>query len=721
MKIKINGLWYENPNIKDGTLSILQACEEFGFNIPRYCYHQKLSIAGNCRMCLVELEGAPKPVASCAVMQTPTTSVFLDSVVARKAREGVMEFLLLNHPLDCPICDQAGECDLQDQAMLVGSDIGRYSSQKRAVNDKEVGPLVKMVMTRCIHCTRCVRFATEISGVEDFGVTGRGSAMEIGPYIQKVLLSELSGNVIDLCPVGALTSKPYAFQNRPWEITSIDSVDTTDSIGSSISVQVAPSSGKVVRITPKSNDLVNGDWITDKARFSYDSLSSPQRLFEPRFSGKLTHSSSSSSSSSYDSTPFNFKDLHSVWGASLSPKVASIGNISDAGSMFSLKSEFSTKVRNIVYGGELAFNKNSFSDFRTNFTFTSTIFSFDKSDFSLVVGTDLRREFPILHARLLSMVRSGSKTHFLGTFVDSVASRRSHLGTSSFYLSWIRNGVNVICSAFQSSSSPSILYAQPHNSEFPHSLLSPHLLSIAQYTRLFTTKLLGLNIYTQWAGFNYLPRGSNETFFWDLHASHRHVSLLPSNNTDSLSTRWLSYQSEETPFTVDSSVSTDSDFISHNSSFFSDYNSPSLDIRRIYHGTHLVEDSVSQAADVYFPVPTPFEKSSWYVNLEGRFQLTQPITKARKGRKVLFTEESVDADLATQTPAFDFTTSYDWDILTDSILTNSRARLNWLFTEPLVSKNFNQYGTDLLTRSSVTMSKCEYKKRASNFFTNFSI
>lgn len=718
MKIKINGVVYENPNIKDGTLSILQACEEFGFNIPRYCYHQKLSIAGNCRMCLVELEGAPKPVASCAVMQTPTTSVFLDSVVARKAREGVMEFLLLNHPLDCPICDQAGECDLQDQAMLVGSDIGRYSSQKRAVNDKEVGPLVKMVMTRCIHCTRCVRFATEVSGVEDFGVTGRGSSMEIGPYIQKVLLSELSGNVIDLCPVGALTSKPYAFQNRPWEVTSVDSIDTTDSLGSSITVQVAPSTGKITRVLPKANDLVNGDWITDKARFSYDSISSSARIFEPRVlnSSDLFYGTGSSSSVL---SPINFDDLHSVWASSFLPKIVSIGSSADAASIYNLKRELSTKVKNVFYGGENSLSSKVSSDFRATFTFTSTLFSFEKSDFCLVVGNDLRHEFPILHARLLSMSRSGVRSHFLGTFVDSVVFRKSHLGTSSFYLDWLRNGVSSICTSFQSSQKPSILFSQPFNISVSQHLVSTQLLSLAQYTRIFTTKLLGLNIYTQWAGFNYLPKGSNETFFWDISASHRHTSLLSSDNTSFLSNRWLSYQSEDAPFSdIDFNSQDVGGFEGHNSSFF--YGDNKTGVRRIYHGTHLHEDSVSCSADVAYPVPTPFEKSGWYVNLEGRFQLTQPTVKARKGRSMVSTPYSLDEELSLHSPSVDFSTSYDWDLTTDSVIPSSRIGLNWLFSEPLVAKNFNHYTTDLITRSSLVMSKCEYRKRASNFFTSFS-
>lgn len=712
MKIRINGILYENPAIKDGTLSILQACEEFGFNIPRYCYHQKLSIAGNCRMCLVELEGAPKPVASCAVMQTPTTSVFLDSTVAKKAREGVMEFLLLNHPLDCPICDQAGECDLQDQAMLVGNDVSRYASQKRAVNDKEVGPLVKMVMTRCIHCTRCVRFATEVSGVQDFGVTGRGNTMEIGPYIQKVLLSELSGNIIDLCPVGALTSKPYAFQNRPWELTSVDSVDTTDSIGSSITVQVAPSTGKIARILPKSNDLVNGDWITDKTRFSYDAVNSPQRITEPVLSDNFRLTLLKNAPGSESKNPINFSDIHTVWGAAAFPKLVAFGGVADSISVQNLKKELSTRVKNVFYSFESEFTKPVSADFRTTFSFTSTLLSIDKSDFSFVVGTDVRHEFPLIHAKMLSMARNGSRFSFLGGFTDSSLSRNSHLGTSTSYVNWIRNGVVGICSVLQNSKTPSILFGKPYSS-LSQAAISNQLISIAQYVRIFSTKLLGLNVYTQWAGFNYLPAGANEVFFYDAHVVHRHTSLLGTTKPLVMSAPWLSYQAEELPFS--SSSNNRLDVGATNSSFFS---ARSAAVKYIYHGTHAIEESISQDADVLYPTASSFDHANWYVNLEGRFQLSQPSTKARRGRAILEAQATIsDTDVISQSPEFDFETSYDWDILTESLLPSARDLSYWGSREMFTPRNFSHYRTDLMTRASVLMSKCEHKKSSSNFFT----
>ena len=251
-------------------------------SLSSFCYHQRLSIAGNCRMCVVEVEKSPKPVASCAMPAGPGMNIKTDTPLVKKAREGVMEFLLLNHPLDCPICDQGGECDLQDQAMAFGSDRGRFAEAKRSVADKDVGPLVKTVMTRCIHCTRCVRFATEIAGVQDMGITGRGNASEVGTYISKALTSELSGNLIDLCPVGALTSKPYAFTARQWELKGTESIDVTDALGANVRVDAR--GPEVMRVVPTLNDAVNEEWLSDKARFSYDGLKR-QRLATPMVRG----------------------------------------------------------------------------------------------------------------------------------------------------------------------------------------------------------------------------------------------------------------------------------------------------------------------------------------------------------------------------------------------------------------------------------------------------
>ncbi len=289
-RLIIDGKEHDMP---DG-ITLIQACALAGIEIPRFCYHERLSIAGNCRMCLVEVAGMPKPVASCAMGVndlrpaldgTPPT-IITSSETVKKAREGVLEFLLINHPLDCPICDQGGECDLQDQTMAYGFDAGRFQDNKRAVEDKYLGPLIDTYMTRCIHCTRCIRFMTEVAGVEELGAIGRGEDMEITTYLEHGMMSELSGNVVDLCPVGALTSKPYAFMARPWELTKTPSIDVMDALGSAIRVDAR---GKeVMRILPRVNDAINEEWISDKTRHVWDGLRT-QRLDRPyvRRDGKL--------------------------------------------------------------------------------------------------------------------------------------------------------------------------------------------------------------------------------------------------------------------------------------------------------------------------------------------------------------------------------------------------------------------------------------------------
>ncbi|WP_025199544.1 NADH-quinone oxidoreductase subunit NuoG, partial [Brucella sp. BO2] len=290
-KIKVDGTEIEVPD----HYTLLQAAEAAGAEVPRFCFHERLSIAGNCRMCLVEVKGGPpKPAASCAMgvrdlrpgPNGEAPEIFTNTPMVKKAREGVMEFLLINHPLDCPICDQGGECDLQDQAMAFGTDGSRFRENKRAVENKYIGPLVKTVMTRCIHCTRCVRFTTEVAGISELGLIGRGEDAEITTYLERAMTSELQGNVIDLCPVGALTSRPYAFQARPWELNKTETIDVMDAVGSNIRVDTR--GREVMRIMPRVNEQVNEEWISDKTRFIWDGLRT-QRLDRPyvRKDGRL--------------------------------------------------------------------------------------------------------------------------------------------------------------------------------------------------------------------------------------------------------------------------------------------------------------------------------------------------------------------------------------------------------------------------------------------------
>jgi len=383
-KLTINGTEIE----VDPGLTVLQACELMGIEIPRFCYHDRLSIAGNCRMCLVHMERAPKPIASCAMPVADGMVIETDTPEVRKMRKGVMEFLLINHPLDCPICDQGGECDLQDQAMGYGFDRSRYKENKRAVRDKDFGPLIETVMTRCIHCTRCIRFATEIAGVPELGATGRGENMEVGTYVEKALTSELSGNMIDLCPVGALTSKPYAFTARSWELKKTESIDVLDAVGCNIRVDTR--GAEVMRILPRLHEDVNEEWISDKARFACDGLSR-QRLDQPyvRRDGKLLPAT-------WDEA---FAAVAERVKAVAGGKIAAIaGDLADCESMVALKD---------LLGALKSPHMDCRQDgakldpsARAGYLFNTTIAGIENADACLLIGTNPRLEAPVLNARL---------------------------------------------------------------------------------------------------------------------------------------------------------------------------------------------------------------------------------------------------------------------------------------------------------------------------------
>ncbi len=383
-KMTIDGVEIEVP----AGITVLQACELAGVEIPRFCYHERLSIAGNCRMCLVEQEKAPKPIASCAMPVMDNMVIKTNTPMVQKARKGVMEFLLINHPLDCPICDQGGECDLQDQAMGYGFDRSRYLENKRAVPDKDFGPLVKTSMTRCIHCTRCVRFATEVAGVEELGATGRGESSEITTYVERTLSTELSGNLVDLCPVGALTSKPYAFEARSWELQKTESVDVMDALGSNIRVDTR--GAVVMRVLPRLNDDVNEEWISDKTRHAIDGLRF-QRLDRPyiRKAGKLVEAS-------WDDA---FAAIAQKLGALDGAKFAAIaGDQCDAESMIALK-DLATALGspNIDCrqdGARLEAGP------RGGYIFNAGVRGIDQADAILLVGTNPRLEAPVLNARI---------------------------------------------------------------------------------------------------------------------------------------------------------------------------------------------------------------------------------------------------------------------------------------------------------------------------------
>src|ERR1700680_2136237 len=385
--------------------TLLQACEVAGAEIPRFCFHERLSIAGNCRMCLIEVVGIPKPQASCAVgvkdlMPNKDGSpkvLSTKSPMVRKEREGVMEFLLINHPLDCPICDQGGECDLQDQSMAYGIDSSRFHENKRAVEDKYLGALVKTSMNRCIQCTRCVRFATEVAGVSELGAIGRGEDMEITTYLETAMHSELQGNVVDLCPVGALTSKPYAFAARPWELGKTESIDVTDAVGSAIRVDTR--GREVMRILPRTNDDVNEEWISDKTRHVVDGLRG-ERLDQPyvREQGRLRIAS----------WPAAFEAIAAKVARTPGKRIGAIaGDLAAVEEIFALKDLMTRlKVNNIDCRQDGAALDPAWG--RESYLFNPTIAGIEQADALLIVGANPRREAAVLNARIRKRWRSGN-------------------------------------------------------------------------------------------------------------------------------------------------------------------------------------------------------------------------------------------------------------------------------------------------------------------------
>ena len=421
-KLIVDGVEIE---VEDGT-TLMHACEAVGAEIPRFCYHERLSIAGNCRMCLVEVEGSPKPIASCAMLVNDLPpnrdgspkKIFTKSTVAKKAREGVMEFLLLNHPLDCPICDQGGECDLQDQAMAFGMGGSRYEENKRAVEDKYIGPLIKTVMTRCIHCTRCVRYMTEIAGVEELGLIGRGEDAEITTYLEKGILTEMSANAVDLCPVGALTHRPWAHNARPWELKKTESIDVMDAVGSAIRVDTR--GREVMRILPRNNDAVNEEWISDKTRHVVDGLKM-QRLDRPyvRRNGRLV---AATWAEALDAVAQRLK-------STIPARIGAIaGDLAGAEEMFALR-ELMTGLGVTNLDCRQAGEAFDPSAGRGGYLFNATIQGIDVADTILIVGANPRLEAPVLNSRLRRRARQpGVTVALIGEAVD-LGYKYQHLGT----------------------------------------------------------------------------------------------------------------------------------------------------------------------------------------------------------------------------------------------------------------------------------------------------
>lgn len=443
-KLTING---NEVEVENGS-TVLQACEQVGIEIPRFCYHERLSIAGNCRMCLVEMERAPKLIASCAMPAGDGMVIHTDNEKVRKARENVMEMLLINHPLDCPICDQGGECDLQDQAMAYGGDRSRYSEEKRAVKEKDFGPIIRPFMTRCIHCTRCVRFTEEVAGTSDLCGTYRGDHTEIGTYVEKAIETELAGNLVDLCPVGALTSKPYTYTARPWELKKTESVDVFDAVGTNI--RVDSRGNEVLRVLPRLNEDVNEEWLADKGRYAIDGLKA-QRLDRPyvRKNGKLTPAS-------WEEAFAAIADkLNGLDGAKFA---ALAGDMVDAESMFALK-----LLAESLGSGNIDCRQDGAAydpSVRASYLFNTTIAGIDEADACLIIGSNTRWEAPILNARLRKRyLKGGFKAAVVGEKLD-LTFGYDHLGFTADVLNAIVDGSHPFAETLKAAKKPMLILGQ---------------------------------------------------------------------------------------------------------------------------------------------------------------------------------------------------------------------------------------------------------------------
>ncbi|MFC7050550.1 NADH-quinone oxidoreductase subunit NuoG [Emcibacter nanhaiensis] len=571
--LTIDGIEVEVEN----GMTILQACEQAGIEIPRFCYHERLSIAGNCRMCLVEMEKAPKPVASCAMPAGEGMVIHTNTPLVKKAREGVMEFLLINHPLDCPICDQGGECDLQDQSMAYGIGHNRFHENKRAVKEKNMGPLVKTVMTRCIHCTRCVRFADEVAGVPALGAVGRGENTEITTYQETAFASELSGNVVDLCPVGALTSKPYAFTARPWELKHTETIDVHDALGSNIRVDAR--GREVLRVLPRLHDDVNEEWISDKARHAIDGLH-VRRLDRPyvKKGGKLVEASWNEA---FEAIAARLKGLDGKKIAGL------VGDLQDVESMYALKLLLNALGSDTVEGRQAG--EKIFARHRVGYLFNSGIAGIDESDACLLIGTNPRTESPVLNARLRrKALERGYRIASVGEDAD-LTYKVENLGADAAVLKDILDGKNDFAKALEAADKPMLIIGAGALGREDGAAILKLAHDIADKYGL---------VKDDWNGFNVL------------HSAAARVGALDLGLVTEGGVEGIVSGAEKGDIEVVFNLGAD------------EIDSSRLDKAFvIYQGSH--GDAGVKSADVILPGVAYTEKPGTYVNTEGRVQLAQ--------------------------------------------------------------------------------------------------
>ncbi|GME44735.1 NADH-ubiquinone oxidoreductase [Neofusicoccum parvum] len=675
--------------------SLIQACEKAGSTVPRYCYHEKLMIAGNCRMCLVEVERAPKPVASCAWPVQPGMVVKTDSPLVHKAREGVMEFLLANHPLDCPICDQGGECDLQDQSMRYGADRGRFHELggKRAVEDKNIGPLIKTSMNRCIHCTRCVRFANDVAGAPEFGSTGRGNDLQIGTYIETALDSEMSGNVIDLCPVGALTSKPYAFKTRPWELYHAESIDVLDGIGSNIRID---SRGlQVLRILPRLNDDVNEEWINDKSRFACDALST-QRLTIP-----LIRRDDQFQPATWEQALVEIGNAYQKIAPKGNEFKAVAGALVETETMVAMKD-----LANKLGSENLALDTKNGSepvphgvDIRANYSFNSQIYGVEAADAILLVGTNPRHEAAVLNARIRKhWLRSDLEIGLVGEDFESTFEYEK-LGANASDLKSTLSGP--FGEKLAKAKNPMIIVG---SGAVEHADAKSILETVGSFVEKHKS-----NFQTpEWNGYNILQRDASRAGAYEVGFT------VPSPEVAKTEAKfvWLLGADEINEADIPKGA-----FV-------------------VYQGHH--GDKGAQLADVVLPGAAYTESAGTYVNTEGRVQQTRTATAllgaARHDWKIL---RAASEYLGTPLPYDDVEALRDrMEEISpalrkiDVVEKTSLAELSKVQLvdqnkgasatgAPLKKPIENFFFTDAISRNSPTMARCSAAKVAKDPRTNF--
>ena len=673
-KITINGKEIEFEN----GMTVLQACELADVEIPRFCYHEKLSIAGNCRMCLVEMEKSPKPIASCAMPAAEGMNIKTNTAFVEKARKGVMEFLLANHPLDCPVCDQGGECDLQDQSMYYGVDKSRFIENKRQVKEKYMGPLIKTQMTRCIHCTRCVRFATEVAGVPEIGAIGRGENMEITTYLEKAMESELSANVIDLCPVGALTSKPYAFEARPWELKKTESIDVMDAVGSNIRVDTY--NWEVKRILPRLNNDINEEWISDKTRYSCDGLLK-QRLDVP-YIKKNNKLQKSSWDEAIELLVNKIKSCepHEIGGH--------IGDLVNLENSLGFKKLFSAlKVKDLEFR-EREFYINSSE--KINYLFNSSIKGIEQSDLILLIGTNPRHEATMLNARIRKIFAQKRIPIFSIGDPGDLTYEYTKIGNKTDDLKDIINEKGEFYKKLSSAKKPIIIIG-----ESALELKSGKFI-LEQLKNFLIKKSL---ITKEWNALNFLPQNASTVGLIDLKI------LSKEQEKESSFFKKL----KDNKFKLIYLLGSDNLELKKNQEFI------------IYQGSH--GDKGAEIADLVLPSAAYTEQNGLYENLEGRVQeckkASYPIGEALEDWKIfnliikktgmshdLLNFEKLRKEVLNLIP--NFTKLNNLPSFNESKINQNKSDF---FSEQIYIKEIDYFYSNSISRASKTMSECRQIKQ----------